>query len=206
MTAPGGDSEQNPRGNPDQPWANPGAVGPDQGGWAYPSGFEGYPPGPAYPAPGFPPPPAGGGFPPPPPTSGYPAAPPPGNYLPPGGYLPPPPPAPGEYPPPGYAPGYPPPGYAPGYPPAGYGAPYPGGYPLPGQAQKTNVLAVTSLVLALLGLVFWPLALAGVIVGVVALNQIRSTGEAGHGLAVAGTSIAGVAMMLSFVLAMIALN
>ncbi|WP_078058769.1 DUF4190 domain-containing protein [Mycolicibacter icosiumassiliensis] len=59
---------------------------------------------------------------------------------------------------------------------------------------------------SLLGLVFWPLGVAGVILGVVALSQIKSTGEAGHGMAVAGTAIGGVAVTLSFILAMIALN
>jgi len=199
MTAHGGDSGENPRGNADQPWADPGAPGPDQGGWPYPPGFEGYPP-PGYPPPGFPPPPpAAGGYPPPPP---------PGNYLPPGGYLPPAPPAPGEYPGLGAPPGYPPPNYGnpPGYPPSGYGSPYPGSYFNPGQTQKTNVLAVSSLVVSLLGLVFWPLGVAGVILGVVALSQIKSTGEAGHGMAVAGTAIGAVAVTLSFILAMIALN
>ncbi|WP_051190217.1 MULTISPECIES: DUF4190 domain-containing protein [unclassified Mycobacterium] len=193
MTAPGGDSGENPRGNPNQPWADAGAPAPDQGGWPYPPAPEGYPPAPGYPPPGFPPPP------------------PPGNYLPPGGYLPPTPPAPlgpGEYPGFGGPPGYPPAGYSnpPGYPPSGYGTPYPGSYFNPGQAQKTNVLAVSSLVVSLLGLVFWPLGVAGVILGGVALNQIKSTGEAGHGMAVAGTAIGGVAVTLSLILAMIALN
>lgn len=210
MTAPGADSGENPRGNADQPWADAGAPTPDQGGWPYPSGFESYPPAPGYPPPGFPP----AGFPPPPPTGGFPP-PPTGGYPPPnGGYPPPGAGAPAEYPglgapgfPPG--PGYPPPGYGPpppGYPSAGYGTPYPGSYFNPGQAQKTNVLAVTSLVLGLLGLVFWPLALAGVIVGVVAMNQIKSTGEAGHGLAVAGTAVGGLAVTLAFILAMVALH
>ena len=182
MTAPGGDSGENPRGNADQPWADPGAPAPDQGGWPYPSGFEPYPP-PGYPPPGFPPPPPPE-FP-PPPVGGYP---PPGYGTPPGGY-----------PPPGY-------GTPPGYPPVGYGAPYPGSYFNPGQVQKTNVLAVTSLVLSLLGLLFWPLAVAGAILGVVALNQIKSTGEAGHGMAVAGTAVGGVAVAVSFILAMVALH
>ncbi|MGV0750528.1 DUF4190 domain-containing protein [Mycolicibacter minnesotensis] len=200
MTAHGGDSGENPRGNADQPWADPGAPAPDQGGWPYPPSFEGYPPGPGYPPPGFPPPPPGAG--------GYPPPPPPGNYLPPGGYLPPTPPAPGEYPGLGAPPGYPPAGYGnpPGYPPTGYGTPYPGSYFNPGQAQKTNVLAVSSLVVSLLGLVFWPLGVAGVILGGVALSQIKSTGEAGHGMAVAGTAIGAVAVTLSLILAMIALN
>ncbi|KAA1428596.1 DUF4190 domain-containing protein [Mycolicibacter arupensis] len=121
--------------------------------------------------------------------------------------MPPVPPAPGEYPGPGTPPGYPPTNY--GTPPAsypGYGTPYPGNYINPGQAQKTNVLAVSSLIVSLLGLVFWPLGVAGVILGVIALNQIKSTNEAGHGLAVAGTAIGGVAVMFSLLLAMIALN
>ena len=137
MTAPGGDSGENPRGHAQQSWADTGAsTPPDQGAWPYPPGFEGYPP-------------------PPPPN---------------------------------------------------YGAPYPGNYFTPGQAQKTNVLAVSSLVLALLGLVFWPLAVAGVVLGGIALSQIKSTGEAGHGQTVAGTAIGGVAIALAFIVAVVALN
>ncbi|WP_234786479.1 DUF4190 domain-containing protein [Mycolicibacter sinensis] len=193
MTAPGDDSGENPRANTDQPWTDAGASGPDQGGWPYPSGFDAYPPStPGYPPGGFPPPPPPGGFPPPPPAGGYP----------PPGYG-----APGDYPGFGTAPGYPP-GYGspPGYPPGGYGTPYPGGYFNPGQPQKTNVLAVSSLVVALLGLLFWPLGLAGAVLGVVALSQIKRTGEAGHGIAVAGTAVGSAAVVLSFILAMIALN
>jgi len=205
MTAPGEDSGENPRANADQPWADAGASGPEQGGWPYPSGFDSYPPSaPGYPPGGFPPPPPGG-FPPPPPGGGYP----PRFDAPPGGYPPPPPGygAPNEYPgfgtPPGYPPGYGPP---PAYPPGGYGTPYPGGYFNPGQPQKTNVLAISSLIVALLGLVFWPLALVGTVLGVVALSQIKRTGEAGHGIAVAGTAVGVAAVVLSFILAMVALN
>ncbi|BBX23487.1 hypothetical protein MTER_28980 [Mycolicibacter terrae] len=205
MTAPGEDSGENPRANADHPWAGPGASGPEQGGWPYPSGFDGYPPSPGYPQGGYPPPPPPAGFPPPPSAGGYPPRfdAPSGGYPPPPGYG-----APGEYPgysaPPGYPPGYgPPPGYAPGN---GYGTPYPGGYFNPGQPQKTNVLAVSSLVVALLGLLFWPLALVGAVLGVVALSQIKRTGEAGHGIAVAGTAVGAAAVVLSFILAMVALH
>lgn len=206
MTAPGEDSGENPRANADQPWAAPGPSGPEQGGWPYPSGFDGYsPPPPNYPPSGYPPPPPPGGYPPPPPAGGYPAQPrydaPPGGYPPPPGYG-----APGDYPgfgAPGYPTGY---GTPPGYPPGGYGTPYPGGYFNPGQPQKTNVLAVSSLVVALLGLLFWPLGIVGVVLGVVALSQIKRTGEAGHGMAVAGTAVGAVAVVLSFILAMVALH
>lgn len=203
MTAPGGDSGENPPGNPDQPWAA-GTPRPEPGGVPYPSDFDPYPPAPGYPPAGFPPaefpaagfPPAG--FPPPPPP-GY--GPPPG---PPPGYGPPPGPPPGYGPPPGPPSPYgPPPGF--GAPP-GYGAPYPGGYYNPGQAQRTNVLAISSLVASLLGLLFWPLALVGAVLGVVAISQIKRTGEAGHGMAVAGTAVGGAAVVLSFVLAIAALH
>ncbi|MGV0626371.1 DUF4190 domain-containing protein [Mycolicibacter minnesotensis] len=224
MTAPGGDSAENLRGNANEPWAGPSAPVPEQAGRSYPAGFEGVPPAsdypgsdfpgsdypPAgYPAPGYPPPgyPPSLGFP-PPGTGGYP--PPPPGFPPPGtgGYPPPPP----GFPPPGaggYPPaGYPPPGFGtpPGYPPSSYGTPYPGNYLHPGQAQKTNVLAIGSLVLALLGLVLWPLGVAAVVLGVAALSQIKTTGEAGHGLAVAGASVGGVAVVLAFILAMVAMN
>lgn len=173
MTAPGGDSGENPPGNPDQPWAA-GTPRPEPGGVPYPSDFDPYPPAPGYPPAGFPP-------------AEFPAA-----GFPPAGFPPP--------PPPGYGP---PPGF--GAPP-GYGAPYPGGYYNPGQAQRTNVLAISSLVASLLGLLFWPLALVGAVLGVVAISQIKRTGEAGHGMAVAGTAVGGAAVVLSFVLAIAALH
>lgn len=76
------------------------------------------------------------------------------------------------------------------------GMPYPGG-PFPAyQDHKTNNLAVGSFASSLVGLFFWPLAMAAVIVGFTALNQIKTTGERGHGLAVAGTVIGGVALAL----------
>ncbi|MGN6501669.1 MAG: DUF4190 domain-containing protein [Pseudolysinimonas sp.] len=48
----------------------------------------------------------------------------------------------------------------------------------------TNTLAIISLVLSLVGV-----SLGGVICGHIALSQIRRTGEAGHGLAMAGLII-----------------
>ncbi len=75
-----------------------------------------------------------------------------------------------------------PPGPPPqGQPPA-YGAPVP--YPVYAMAPPTNGLAVASLICSVLGF-----SLLGVIFGHVALGQIRSKGEAGHGLAVAGLII-----------------
>lgn len=104
---------------------------------------------------------------------------------------------PNQYPPQyqgGYTP--PPPGYtpAPGYeqppqqPPYGYAQQqgYPQQYAAP-MATGTNGLAIASLVCAF---VFWP---AAIILGHMALSQIKKTGQEGHGLALAGTIIGYVA-------------
>lgn len=73
-------------------------------------------------------------------------------------------------------------------PPAVPGQPYPGqqqpGQPYPGQpfapGPRTNVLAIISLVSAFF------VSLAAIITGHIALGQIKRTGEAGRGLAIAG--------------------
>ena len=53
-------------------------------------------------------------------------------------------------------------------------------------APRTNSLAITSLVLSLVGLVTWITAIGGVITGHIALRQIGRTGEGGRGMAIAG--------------------
>lgn len=100
-----------------------------------------------------------------------------------------------EPPPPGW--GYPPPpvaDYPPpygGYPPpvGGYPPQY-GAYPAP---QGTNGLAVASLVCSVTSpLLCFVLAIVGVVLGVVALNQIKRTGQNGRGLALAGIIVGAV--------------
>lgn len=121
--------------------------------------------------------------------------------------------APATYPTAGYAPvgppevgypatehqaaGYPPPGYlAPGYPPAGY----PGYQPHPGRQVKpaTNGLATGSMVAGIVGLAAVPVIapLVAIVLGHMAQAQIRKTGEAGGGMALAGlvTGYLGVVM------------
>ena len=111
-----------------------------------------------------PPPPAGG------PAYGTPASPP--SYgTPPSPYGTPPAPAPG-------APAYGAPAYgSPGAP--GYGG-YPPGYG-PYAAARTNPLAIAALVTGLLGF-----ALIPVVLGHMALSQVRRTGESGGWMAVVG--------------------
>jgi peptidyl-prolyl cis-trans isomerase B (cyclophilin B) len=54
-------------------------------------------------------------------------------------------------------------------------------------AQKTNVLAIVSLVLSILSF-----NIIAVILGFIALNQIKKTGEQGRGLAIAGIIIGAI--------------
>lgn len=97
--------------------------------------------------------------------------PPPGGY----GYQPPPPPSPGGY-------GYPPPAPSP------YGA-----YPQP---VGTNGLAIASLVCSLVGLFCGIGPIVGLVLGIIALNQIKKTGQDGRGMALAGVIISGISIAL----------
>lgn len=99
-------------------------------------------------------------------------------------------------PPPAYgAPQTPPPAYgaAPAYPPAG-----PSGYPAP---PKTNTLAIVSLIASIAGLVIVPFigSLVGVITGHMSLSQLKSSGESGRGMALAGTIIGWVGLALAII-------
>ncbi len=96
---------------------------------------------------------------------------------------------PASYAPPAAAPAQvgPPPAYAP----PGY-TPYPPG-------PKTNALAIVSLVSSLVGLfLILPLigSVAAVITGHIALRQLKTSGEGGHGMALAGTIIGWVGVGL----------
>lgn len=114
-----------------------------------------------------------------------------------------------DHPPPNY-PGYPP--SPPGYQPPGYGASYPpapmqygAGYPSPGGGYYapvgTNGLAIGSLVSSIFGLLCCPIiGIVSVALGIVALNQIKQTNQDGHGLAVAGIVIGGIAIAWQIVI------
>jgi Domain of unknown function (DUF4190) len=156
-----------------------------------PYGPPNYPP--AQP-PGYPPD-YSAGYPPPLPPTGY-AQP---GYQQPSGYggAPyPPMPAPFGAPPGGYGP--------PSYPPypAGYhpGPDYLGGY---GAMQSgTNTMAVVSLVSSLVGLLCCIGSVVAIVLGAMALNEIKRTREDGHGLAVAGIVI-GVATLVVYLVIII---
>jgi hypothetical protein len=82
-----------------------------------------------------------------------------------------------------------------GQPTSPYGQPY--GYAA--AAPPQNSMALTAMILALVGLVFWITAPVGAILGHIALKQIRQTGESGEGMAktgiIAGWIITGLGVL-----------
>ena len=81
-------------------------------------------------------------------------------------------------------------------------APASGGSVPPQQYQaspKTSGLGIASLVLGILGFCFLPFALAGLIMGIVSMNQIKkSQGRiTGKGLALAGVILSSISMVVS---------
>jgi hypothetical protein len=186
MTAPGGgfgegahdDNADSPAGGsgaaeqPDAtaPWEPPAA----------PPAAESAPP--TYPSPDF-----ASGY---PPAYPPPVAPPPGYEQPPGyggpAYPPPPPPygGPPTYGPPAYPGGYyPTPDYRSGYGPAGP------------QRPGTNALAIATLIASFTGLLCGIGSIVAIVLGAIALDQIKRTRQDGFGLAVAGI-VVGIATLV----------
>jgi hypothetical protein len=114
-----------------------------------------------------------------------------------------------QQPPPVYPSPYPPPtGY--GYPPPGYPPP---GYPVdpydpyrPTKPPGTNGKAIASLVTSVAGLLCCGLpAIAGLILGIIAMRETKRTGQDGNGLAIAGVVIGALVIVgyLAYVVIMI---
>ena len=108
------------------------------------------------------------------------------------------PPAFGGYPPPPQESGGfpPPPGLAP---PPEYGYPYPVGYGYPTQQAGTNSLAVYSLVASVVGLLCGLGSMVGIVLGAIAINQIKRTRQGGYGLAVAVIVVGVASLVISVV-------
>ncbi|BCQ08182.1 DUF4190 domain-containing protein [Mycobacterium heckeshornense] len=206
MTTPGGDSGENahdgvkksgPSGQPPGGSERNTPGEPAFSGFEPPSsGFEAPPP-PGYPPPAYPPP-----------SFQQPGYPPPGS--PPTGYGAPP----GYQNASGYGASYPPvpPEY--GSSAGGYGQPYPGGYPGPDYAggygppprPGTNTLAIVSLVSSFIGLLCGIGSIVGIVLGAVALNQIKQTRQEGYGLAVAGIVVGVATLLVSLIITIYALR
>jgi hypothetical protein len=190
MTAPGGASGEDA--------ADPHAAGaqiPERPDWAAPWDSPASPPPHANPPPAYPPP----GY-----VVDYPATTPPFGYQqPPGGPVYPPGPPQFGGPPPGYGP--PPPSYGP--------PPYPGGYyPPPDYAGDywspeavvpgTNGIAIAALISSFTGLFCCIGGAAAIVLGTIALDQIKRTRQDGYGMAVAGIVI-GIATLVVTLIVMI---
>jgi hypothetical protein len=95
-----------------------------------------------------------------------------------------------------YAPIDYPPAYPPPYPPQYF--PYPVGRP-----QGTNGQAIGALVTAIAGvpLCFCAIpSIVAIVLGIVAMNETRRTGQDGHGMALAAVIIGGVTLVFAVVL------
>jgi hypothetical protein len=195
MTAPGGsfgERERKDEANP--PPAD--ARAPEQPGWSPPWDPPASSPAADYPPPAYPPPKAPPGYP-----LDYPA-----------GY-------PEPFPPAGYGTPYPPPQF--GAPAAGYGPPpYPGGYYPPdyvggwgfppgpqGAAQPgMNGLAIGSLISSFVGVLCCVGSIVAIVLGAMALDQIRRTRQEGYALAVAGIVIGVASLLVYLIIALFALH
>ena len=63
--------------------------------------------------------------------------------------------------------------------------------------NKTNVLAIISFVLSVLFLVPFT-GIVGFILGIISLNQIKTTNERGSGLAITAVTLGGLAILFWF--------
>ena len=209
MTAPDdafGESSHGDETNP-PPAGDPAFRTPDQPAWhapwdpPTPPAAGGYPPPGYYPTeyppeypPTFPPPtgyqqPPGYGGPPYPP---YPPGPqfgaPPAGYWPPSN--------PGDY--------YPPGDFRPNYQ-GGYGFPA-GGFPPGPTRSAVNGLAIASLVASFTGLLCCIGSIVAIVLGTIALGQIKRTRKDGYGLAVAGIVIGIATLLISLIVMMFAIQ
>ncbi len=198
MTAPGGGFGESARDDEDnEPPAGSGASEKPSGEAAWESPAAEYPP-PAYPPPDYPP---GysteyqAGY-----AAQYPPPLPPPGYEQPAGYgMPPYPPGPPQF-------GGPPAGYGPPpYPASYYPTPdYPGGY---GAMQAgTNALAIASLIASFAGVFCCIGSIVAIVLGTIALGQIKRTRQDGYGLAVAGIVIGIATLAVALIVAIFALR
>jgi hypothetical protein len=85
---------------------------------------------------------------------------------------------------------------------------YPGGeygYGAPAQ-QGTNQLAIFSLIASVVGLCCGIGSIVGIVLGVLALNQIKTNQEGGRGLAIAGIAVGVASLVISVLWTLLLLN
>jgi len=67
-------------------------------------------------------------------------------------------------------------------------------------------MAIGSLVASLVGFLCWLGSIVGIVLGVVALNQIKQTREEGHGLAIAGIAIGALSLVVGLIFMVLAFS
>jgi uncharacterized membrane protein len=67
-------------------------------------------------------------------------------------------------------------------------------------------MAITSLVSSLIGFVCWLGSIVGIVLGIVALNQIKQSREEGYGLAIAGIAIGAVSLLVGIIFFVLAFS
>jgi hypothetical protein len=67
-------------------------------------------------------------------------------------------------------------------------------------------LAIGSLVASVLGLCCGIGSIVGIVLGVIAMNQVKQSGEKGHGLAIAGIAVGVVSLLLSVLWTIVAMS
>jgi uncharacterized membrane protein len=67
-------------------------------------------------------------------------------------------------------------------------------------------MAIGSLVASLVGFLCWLGSIVGIVLGIVALNQIKQTREEGHGLAVAGIAIGALSLVVGLMFFVFAIS
>jgi hypothetical protein len=73
----------------------------------------------------------------------------------------------------------------------------PGGYP--GAPAKTNTMAIISLVCSCVGLFCGIGSIVGIVLGIMARNQIKQSGEGGDGLALAGIIVGAISLAINII-------
>ena len=96
-------------------------------------------------------------------------------------------------------------------PPPELGAPYLGGYGYPERQGGSNPLAIFALVASVLGvvsvgLVGWSASILGIVLGAIALTQIKRRPQGGRGPAKAASVVGVATVLVSFVLSAFALT
>jgi uncharacterized membrane protein len=67
-------------------------------------------------------------------------------------------------------------------------------------------MAIASLIASFVGFVCWLGSIAGIVLGIVAMNQIKQSREQGRGLAIAGIAIGAVSLIVGFIFMVLAFN